>query len=234
MTVIQTIIKQSFSYNGVGNYPFTFRVLEKPDLQVLFVKNATPPELPIKTLLVLDIDYILDINDTADGGNVEVINTELPGQGTDHSLEFERITPITQETDWVNGTPFPMNTLEHDVDKMTCIAQELRELTLALVHPGEGKTTGPVMTWHFTAPHDGPMPDPDDYGQVFFNLSPFFHKLRVFMNGSRLLEEIDNTVILGDFIVDWDNNNFTVKNTIPAGSTIMMETADISSFYPSF
>ena len=58
----------------------------------------------------------------AAGGTV-TLTSVTPASG--ETLTIERIVPVTQQTDYVPNDPFPAETHERALDKLTMIAQQL-------------------------------------------------------------------------------------------------------------
>lgn len=60
---------------------------------------------------------------TGGSGSTGSVTFSTPaGSGT--SLYIERVTPVTQETDYVSNDPFPAESHERALDKLTYIVQE--------------------------------------------------------------------------------------------------------------
>jgi hypothetical protein len=113
MTISTTDSKISYNGNGVTtDFAFPYPYLAVADLQVLRVGTTG-----IVTTLVLNTDY------TVSNGTVSV-NT-APGVG--ERLVINRVVEIVQETDYITGDPFPAETHERALDRLTMIAQQHQE-----------------------------------------------------------------------------------------------------------
>jgi len=108
-------------YQGDGStteFPFSFRIFEETDLVVSLYEIATG----IETELTLNSDYTVTIN--GDNGGTVIMAT---APSSSYKLIIKRILPLTQETDYVEGDPFPAESHERALDKLTMITQQLNE-----------------------------------------------------------------------------------------------------------
>jgi len=108
-------------YQGDGStteFPFSFRIFEETDLVVSLYEIATG----IETELTLNSDYTVTIN--GDNGGTVIMAT---APSSSYKLIIKRILPLTQETDYVEGDPFPAESHERALDKLTMITQQLDE-----------------------------------------------------------------------------------------------------------
>jgi hypothetical protein len=129
MTISTTDSKISYNGNGVTtDFAFPYPYLADADLQVLRVGTTG-----IVTTLVLNTDY------TVSNGTVSV-NT-APGVG--ERLVINRVVEIVQETDYITGDPFPAETHERALDRLTMIAQQLAEEVGRSVKVGVTSTADP-------------------------------------------------------------------------------------------
>jgi hypothetical protein len=129
MTISTTDSKISYNGNGVTtDFAFPYPYLAVADLQVLRVGTTG-----IVTTLVLNTDY------TVSNGTVSV-NT-APGVG--ERLVINRVVEIVQETDYITGDPFPAETHERALDRLTMIAQQLAEEAGRSVKVGVTSTADP-------------------------------------------------------------------------------------------
>jgi len=101
-------------------FPYDFRILAKEHIEVLLEVIATG----VSTVLTVDSDYTVSGVGVATGGNITLLIT-APAKTI--NLVLRRATPRTQETDWEENDPFPAETTEDALDKLTMIAQELQE-----------------------------------------------------------------------------------------------------------
>ena len=125
MTITSTVNKVAYTANGTSkNFTVPFYFIYNTDLKVYRQIGN------IQELLILDTDYTVtgmaeSTNNTIfkDGGTI-VMNT-MPAAGT--RLIIFREVPLTQETDYQEGSTFPAILHELALDKLTMIAQQLKE-----------------------------------------------------------------------------------------------------------
>ena len=117
MTISTTESRISYNGNGVTTvFAFPYRFLANADIVVVEVSSTG-----VETLKALTTDYTLTgVGDDA-GGSVTML--VAPASGT--RLVIYRNTAITQETDYISGDPFPAETHERALDRLTMIAQEI-------------------------------------------------------------------------------------------------------------
>lgn len=117
MTISTTTSRISYNGNGVTTiFSFPYRFLADGDLVVLSVSAAG-----VETTKVLTTDYTLTGAGDDAGGSV----TMLVAPAANTRLIIYRDTEITQETDYISGDPFPAETHERALDRLTMIAQEI-------------------------------------------------------------------------------------------------------------
>lgn len=117
MTISTTTSRISYNGNGVTTvFSFPYRFLANGDLVVLSVSAAG-----VETTKALTTDYTLTGAGDDAGGSVTML--VAPAVGT--RLIIYRDTAITQETDYISGDPFPAETHEQALDRLTMIAQEI-------------------------------------------------------------------------------------------------------------
>jgi hypothetical protein len=119
MTVTAATAKISYAGNG-STTPFStvFRFLANADLLVTLVVDSTG----VETVQVLDTDYTVTGAGDASG---TVTMTVAPANG--ETLVISRNITITQATDYVENDPFPAETHETALDKLTMVAQQIDE-----------------------------------------------------------------------------------------------------------
>lgn len=106
-------------YNGDCSttcFAYTFRILDKAHLEV-FVAGV------LKTLTA---DYSVTGVDAAAGGNVLLKTPPVLGQ----LVVINRDVPLTQTTDYVEGTRFPASSHETALDKLTMALQVVKGIAL--------------------------------------------------------------------------------------------------------
>jgi len=117
MTISTTDSRISYNGNGVTTFfSFPYRFLANGDLVVVEVSSAG-----VETVKTLTTHYtIAGAGDDA-GGSVTMLTA--PASGT--RLIIYRDTDIVQETDYISGDPFPAETHERALDRLTMITQEV-------------------------------------------------------------------------------------------------------------
>jgi len=117
MTISTTDSRISYNGNGVTTvFSFPYRFLANGDLVVVSVDAAG-----VETVKTLTTDYTITGAGDDAGGSVTML--VAPASGT--RLIIYRDTDITQETDYISGDPFPAETHERALDRLTMIAQEI-------------------------------------------------------------------------------------------------------------
>lgn len=140
MTVSTTASRVEYAGNGVTTvFPVPFRFLENSHVYAVLV-SATGVETP----WYIGSDYTLTGADNDAGGTLTAI---VPPPITT-VLVIYRMVPVTQETDYISGDPFPAESHERALDKLTMIAQQSTELLSRAL-------TFPVAD---TAPQTGDLP----------------------------------------------------------------------------
>ena len=117
MTISTTDSRISYIGNDVTTeFAVPFRFLTNEDLVVVSVSAAG-----VETINVLTTDYTITGAGDDAGGTVTMI--VAPASNT--RLVIYRDTVIVQETDYISGDPFPAETHERALDRLTMIAQEI-------------------------------------------------------------------------------------------------------------
>ena len=118
MTVSSTTTKNSYSANGsLTAFTYTFPINSTAELKV--IERASSGTETVKTL---DSHYSISDNGAA-GGTVTF--GSAPANGV--TVVLLRDTSLTQETDYIANDPFPAETHESALDKLTLQQQELQE-----------------------------------------------------------------------------------------------------------
>lgn len=108
------------SYTGPGDYSFLFPILEEGFIDVSH--RDTDGSV---TQLAISVDYTVTLNpDTT--GDVNLTYDSPAGGPYTGDIIIERVIPIDQQVDWVNGGPLDMELLERTFDRLTMIAQQLK------------------------------------------------------------------------------------------------------------
>jgi len=117
MTISTTDSRISYNGNGVTTvFSFPYRFLANGDLVVVEVSSTG-----VETVKTLTTHYTLTGAGDDAGGSVTML--VAPASGV--RLVIYRSTAITQETDYISGDPFPAETHERALDRLTMIAQEI-------------------------------------------------------------------------------------------------------------
>ena len=124
MTVTTSAARVVHNGNGTTiEFAVPFRFLENSHVAV-FLRNASGAQ----TQWMENTQYTLAGADEPGGGTLTVITTptdHTPANG--EKLVALRAVPITQETDYVENDPFPAETHERALDKLTMVNQEQTE-----------------------------------------------------------------------------------------------------------
>ena len=118
MTVSSTTVKNSFSGDGsTTQFTYTFPINTTAELKVIERSS-----LGAETVKTLNSDYTV-VDNGSSGGTVTF--TSAPASGT--SIVLLRDTNLTQDTDYVANDPFPAESHETALDKLTLQQQEIQE-----------------------------------------------------------------------------------------------------------
>lgn len=117
MTVSSQTSRIDYAGDGVtAIFPVPFYFLEQSHLKAILSDDATGAE----TVLVLNTDYTVTGAGVLAGGSITVPNEPAVG----FTLTILRSVPVTQETDYVPNDPFPAESHERALDKLTMIIQQ--------------------------------------------------------------------------------------------------------------
>ena len=120
MTVSSTTTKNSYSGNGsLTVFPYGFKIFDEDDIGVILRNDTTG----IETVQTITTDYSVSNVGNANGGNITFVTAPATG----NTVVLLRITPLTQLTDYTPNDPFPAESHEDALDKLTFITQELQE-----------------------------------------------------------------------------------------------------------
>jgi hypothetical protein len=120
MTVSSTTTRNSYSGNGSTTiFAYNFKVFDENDLTVILRNNATATE----TVQTLTTHYSVSNVGNANGGNVTFVSAPATGI----TVVIRRTSAQTQTTDYTPNDPFPAESHEDALDKITFIAQEIQE-----------------------------------------------------------------------------------------------------------
>lgn len=117
MTVSSTVSKVSYSGNGsTTTFTVSFYFLDNTHLKV--IKRSS---LGVETTLTLTTDYTVTGAGVLSGGSITT--TVAPALG--ETLVIVRNVPLTQEVDYQANDPFPAETHEKALDKLTMEVQQV-------------------------------------------------------------------------------------------------------------
>lgn len=120
MTVATTTNRVSYACDGATTvFPYTFKIFEDSDLEVILREIATGAE----TTLTLTTHYTVSGAGDASGGNVTTVAT----YSNAYTLVIRRVLDLVQETDYIEGDSFPANSHEDALDRLVMLAQQLSE-----------------------------------------------------------------------------------------------------------
>lgn len=135
MTVESTTSRVSYVGAGTGPYTVPFYFLEDDDLLVLTVLIADGTE----TTLALNTDYSVTGAADPDGGTV----TLTVSLAATHHLVIVRDPDTLQLTDYTPNDPFPAESHETALDKLTMLAQRTKDEVARSLRVPEGESSAP-------------------------------------------------------------------------------------------
>jgi hypothetical protein len=119
MTISTTASRISYNGNGATTaFSFPYRFLTNADLVV--IKIAADGT---ETTLTLNTNYTVTGANEDAGGTVTLSVAPLSGQ----RVVIYRAVTITQEVDYITGDPFPAETHERALDRLTMVAQQQQD-----------------------------------------------------------------------------------------------------------
>lgn len=119
MTISTTTSRAEYAGNGVTTvFAFPYPFFADADLTVLLLRSTG-----IVDTLVLNTDYTVSGEGTPNSGQVTLMVAPAVGE----SLFILRELDLTQETDYISGDPFPAESHERALDRLTLIAQQIQE-----------------------------------------------------------------------------------------------------------
>jgi len=121
MTVSSTTNKVSASGNGTQDtFAYTFKIFEDGDLDV-YIRDDEGTE----TLKTITTHYTVTGAGNEAGGNVVFTAGNIPTSTED--VIIQRKLDLTQGTDYVENDPFPAESHEEALDRLTMITQQMQE-----------------------------------------------------------------------------------------------------------
>jgi hypothetical protein len=116
MTVSSSTSRVQFNGNGSTTvFAYSFKIFDQDDLTVI-VRSATGTE----TVKTITTHYTVSGVGNAGGGNVTMLTAPASGE----TLTILREQDLVQELDLVENDPFPAQSLEDALDKLTFIVQQ--------------------------------------------------------------------------------------------------------------
>lgn len=121
MTLSTTSNKVSFSGNGSTTvFAYNFKILANSDLKV-YIRSATGTE----TLKTISTHYNVSGVGSASGGNVTFTGGNVPTNT--ETVIIQRVVALTQTHDYVENDPFPAESHEEGLDRLTMHVQQIQE-----------------------------------------------------------------------------------------------------------
>jgi len=119
MTVSSSTNKVSFNGDGSTTvFAYSFKVFDESDLTVILrASDGT------ETTQTITTNYTVSGVGDAGGGNVTMVTAPASGE----QLTILREQPLTQGLDLVPNDPFPANSIEDSLDKLTFMVQQQQE-----------------------------------------------------------------------------------------------------------
>jgi hypothetical protein len=119
MTVASTLSRATYLGDGVSTaFPVPFRFIDAAHLRVVRRSSAG-----VETTLVLSVDYSVSGADNPAGGSVTLGTAPAVGE----VLAIIRNVPMDQTLDYVANDPFPAESHERGLDKLTMALQQVDE-----------------------------------------------------------------------------------------------------------
>jgi len=123
MTVSTTTNRASYSGNGSTTaFAYGFKIFADADLTVI-IRASTG----VETTKTLSTHYNVSGAGSASGGNVTFTSGNIPASG--ETIVILRELTLTQGTDYIANDPFPAESHEDALDRLTMITQQLSEET---------------------------------------------------------------------------------------------------------
>jgi len=110
-------------YTGDGSttvFPYTFKILDETEILVTQYTISDGTE----TVLTLTTNYTVSGVGDAGGGNITLTGS---APSSSYKIILQRDIPLTQTADYVENDPFPAETHEEALDRLTMICQQLQE-----------------------------------------------------------------------------------------------------------
>jgi len=122
MTVSSTTVKSTASGDGSTTaFTYSFKIFADSDLEVIIRTNSTGAE----TTKTLSTHYTVAGAGAASGGSITFTSGNIPVVG--ETVVIRRNVPQTQAIDYIANDPFPAETHEEGLDRVTMVAQQVSE-----------------------------------------------------------------------------------------------------------
>jgi uncharacterized protein YjbI with pentapeptide repeats len=133
MTISSQTGRQGYAGNGVTpNFPVPFKFYSNSD--VLVIRQSA---LGIDTLLTEGVNYTITGAGSESGG--EIVITPIPAVGESVSVILD--PALLQETDYISNDPFPAETHERALDRLTQMMIRTRDLVARTFRVPDGDQT---------------------------------------------------------------------------------------------
>jgi len=120
MTVSSTNTKNSYSGDdSTVVFAYTFKIFDDDDIQVILRNDTTGAE----TVQTKTTHYSVSGVGNTGGGNITFVTAPATGE----TVVLIRAIPLTQATDYTPNDPFPAETHEEALDRLTFIVQDQQE-----------------------------------------------------------------------------------------------------------
>lgn len=241
----------AISYNGSGSTgPFAITWPFIADSHVVVKKTVAA----VESTLVLDDDYTLTGANTDEGGEL-TLDVALE---TGETIEITRSVPVSQLVDYLRNDPFPAQTTERGLDKLTMICQELAA-EIEVLQENEGNIDLDVLIQAFIDNQDfidlltQLITNIYDYGDQVLELGPLSYLIPLFSisgttgtvnrtNNAGLVSctnALPTTVTIrentGSDTLDWRNGSFvSFRQTTVGGQITLAEDTGMADFEVPF
>lgn len=137
MTIASSSSRDSYSGNGSTTaFTYNFQIADDDDIKVILVDDDTG----VETVQTKTTHYSVSGVGSA-SGTVTMVTAPASGE----TLVLIRNTTFSQETDYTENDPFPAASHEAALDKLTTIAQQLKEIIDRCVKRSDGDiSTGSI------------------------------------------------------------------------------------------
>ena len=142
MTVSSTTTKNSYSGNtSTSAFSYTFKIFNEDDITVIIRTDSTG----VETVKTKTTHYTVSGVGNSSGGTITFTSGNIPATG--ETVLLLRSTPLTQITDYTPNDPFPAESHEDALDRLTFIVQQLQEEVDRCIKSSRANTfTNPEFT----------------------------------------------------------------------------------------